>query len=268
MVKAIRPLSECDMFIPGNTIAYWWDYEYHMAKYLFAAKYVQGKNILDIGCGVGYGSSYLLRHGAKKVVGIEINPEVVKLANKSYAKPGLEFLALDATFLPFADNSFDVVTSIGMLDHISDPRKVLLEMRRVLRNKGYFLCSVNNREFINLPFRKKSLDPFHHTEYNPSELSKLCSEYFTDIDLYGEKLSKTWFRLTSISSVVSRKFNLLGKINQRIGRMIFPHKLRPLVYSEEMIDVHFPLGSQFVPFKLKEQSRYSSFTVVCVKKLQ
>jgi 2-polyprenyl-3-methyl-5-hydroxy-6-metoxy-1,4-benzoquinol methylase len=150
------------MFFPGNTIAYWWNYKTHVARYIFAAKFVKGKEILDAGCGIGYGSSYLLRKGAKKVTGVEINSEVTELAKVHYARAGLEFINRDVSNLPFADNSFDMVTSIGMIDHVDDPDKVLIELQRVLRPDGYFLCSVVNKEFITLPIFKIQLDPFHH----------------------------------------------------------------------------------------------------------
>jgi ubiquinone/menaquinone biosynthesis C-methylase UbiE len=261
----IRPLSESDVFIPGHTVAYWWDYDTHMAKYVFAAQFVQGKDVLDIGCGVGYGSSYLLMKGAKTVTGVEISLDAVELAKQHYARTGLEFMAQDASALPFRDDSFDVVACIGMIDHVDDPDEVLIEIRRVLRPGGWFLCSLVNREFITLPFLEKRLDPFHKTEFNPAELSQLCAKYFSDIQLHGEKISKLWYITCSISSALSRTFPWVQTTKQKLGRLVFRQELRPLVYDESLVDTHFPNGSQYMPFVLKEQSHFSSFTVVGVK---
>lgn len=262
MSAEIRPLSECDVIIPGAAIAYWWDYKVHLARYVFAAEFVKGKDVLDIGCGVGYGSSYLLRKGAKTVTGVEISSEAVELAKAHYERAGLEFLNLDATSLPFVDNSFDVVTSIGMIDHVDDPDRVLAELHRVLRHGGHFLCSIVNKEFINVPLFEKRLDPFHKIEFNPAELSHLCSKYFSDVQLHGQKTSKLWYLICSLSSVVSRKSMIFHHITQNVGRAVFRNKLKPLVYSEDRVDTDFASGSEYVPFTLEQQSRFGPFIVV------
>lgn len=97
--------------------------------------------ILDIGCGNGRDSIYLAKAGYP-AVGIDITPNAVLLAkrngkkflNKTRAK-NLEFILANAEKLPFKDNYFDAVYSIGVL-HSSDLKKSLRETARVLKKGG------------------------------------------------------------------------------------------------------------------------------------
>jgi 2-polyprenyl-3-methyl-5-hydroxy-6-metoxy-1,4-benzoquinol methylase len=177
---------QCTPYLPGRPIIYE-DYKIHLSRYVFASKYVSDVNVLDVACASGYGSSYLLRKGAKSVIGADINEECVKLAGDNFTGTGLTFQVADAKFLPFADSSFDVVTSMGTLDHLDKPDAFLAGAVRVLRNGGHFICSIRNREAIT-PFPlKKSVSDYHNIEYSPLELAGLLSKYFGGVKVYGQK---------------------------------------------------------------------------------
>src|SRR5262245_54184375 len=79
-------------------------------RYLAARRLVQGKRVLDIACGEGYGSD-LLAGAAAKVIGVDLDEASVVHARQTYARPNLEFLQGDATAIPIADSSVDVVVS-------------------------------------------------------------------------------------------------------------------------------------------------------------
>ncbi|MCL6508507.1 MAG: class I SAM-dependent methyltransferase, partial [Bryobacteraceae bacterium] len=67
--------------------------------------------------------------------GLDLSPSVAKL----YRKP---FVIGSATKMPFADNSFDAIWTIWVLEHIPEPERALLEMRRVLRPGGVIFLYV------------------------------------------------------------------------------------------------------------------------------
>ena len=115
---------QSDFIIPGVTIPQW-DYEVHLSRYPRISKYIVGKLVLDIGCGVGYGSSYLIRKGATKIIAGDISDEALTIATNNFSKPNLEFMKFDGTNLPFSDNLFDVVISMGVFDHLEHPDKFL-----------------------------------------------------------------------------------------------------------------------------------------------
>jgi 2-polyprenyl-3-methyl-5-hydroxy-6-metoxy-1,4-benzoquinol methylase len=68
----------------------------HMHRYALAREYVAGKNVLDIACGEGYGCA-LLSETAASVAGVDIDPETVEHAIRTYPAPNLTFQSDPAT---------------------------------------------------------------------------------------------------------------------------------------------------------------------------
>lgn len=259
---------ESDLIIPGARV-YNWHYKVHLAKYVFAAQFVNGKEVLDIGCGVGYGSSYLLSKGARSITGGDNSEEAIELAQANFQRPGLNFVNIDACRLPFEENSFDLVTSIGMIDHVDDPEKLISESNRVLRYGGRFLCGVMNKQFMTLPLFNKSLDVMHKIEFTPVELSQLVGKYFSDIELYGSTASKVWYRMYGPSRYIFNKlFTERGTVHNIVTtliRVVFPNKYRPLIYSENRVDKDFASGSGYIPITSDNQSKVDAFAVIGLK---
>ena len=99
-----------------------------------------GLRVLDYGCGNGYVLQQFARHGAE-VHGVDLTARAVELSRARFAVRGLEgtFTQGDGRTIPYPDDSFDIVTSMGVLHHIPDPRPVLAEIRRVLKPGGRFV---------------------------------------------------------------------------------------------------------------------------------
>ena len=97
-------------------------------------------DILEVGCGRGSLSSYFADDGWNCTL-LDYSPTVLETARKVFANNGhiANFVLGDATNLEFEDNSFDVTTSIGLLEHFEDVRPVISEQLRVLRPGGWFL---------------------------------------------------------------------------------------------------------------------------------
>ena len=98
------------------------------------------QNFLEVGCGNGAVSKYVVKKYPLNVTGVDIDPEQIKLAQENIGDiPNIHFLGVDATNLPFQDNDFDIVLSFGVMHHISNWLDALGEIRRVLKPKGYFI---------------------------------------------------------------------------------------------------------------------------------
>jgi ubiquinone/menaquinone biosynthesis C-methylase UbiE len=95
----------------------------------------QDCDILEIGCGSGYGAVLLSELRPESYVGVDLMPEQIALAHQRRL-PNAEFMVQDAARLPFADESKDVVVIFGVLHHIPVWRKVVSEIYRVLRPGG------------------------------------------------------------------------------------------------------------------------------------
>lgn len=97
---------------------------------------VAGKDVLEIGCGSGYGAALLVSQEPGSYLGIDLMPEQIALAQRR-ALPNATFIVQDSTNLSqIADASKDVVVIFGVLHHIPTWRAVVREVARVLRPGG------------------------------------------------------------------------------------------------------------------------------------
>lgn len=104
-----------------------------------------GKNVLDLGCGSGK-ISFRLRDMGYDVVGLEYDLEPL-LGFRQQSKTA-KIVNCDAQSLPFADESFDVILAIQMLDYLPDRKKFYREAWRTLRPGGLLLFTLTNRRSI------------------------------------------------------------------------------------------------------------------------
>jgi len=147
-------------------------YQEHMSRYMFAAQFVQGKRVLDLGCGCGYGSCYLAKHGATEVIGIDNSEEAVKFSQCHYDASNLDFEVQDATAIRFDSSSFDVVVAFELIEHLRNYERMLSEVKRVLRRDGVFIISTPNKATF------ETKDEFHFKEFYYDELKDVLSKYF------------------------------------------------------------------------------------------
>lgn len=106
---------------------------------------LDGRDVLDIGAGLGGPARVLAAEHGARVVGVDVEEGVLDRARRQLAEEGLSDrirLRLVAPGpLPFADGCFDVVFSKDSLVHIPDKRAIYDEMRRVLRPGGWVAVS-------------------------------------------------------------------------------------------------------------------------------
>jgi len=129
-------LLEHGLIIPGYYL--WTVYLEFCDRYIFAAPYVKDKIVLDIACGIGYGSSILKKAGAKRVIGADILPRAIEYANTRYTQPGVSYLGLDANQgLAFGDASFDVITSFETIEHLDRHEEFNRYVEEIRTNKDF-----------------------------------------------------------------------------------------------------------------------------------
>lgn len=161
-------------------------YVLHSATYDFALPYVAGKEVLDFGCGTGYGTARLAEP-ALRTTGVDIAPEAVAHARDHYRRDDLEFVtigSIDTTDLPFDDDAFDVVVSFQVIEHVVAVDRYLAEIRRVLRPGGTFLCVTPDRTLRLFP-GQRPWNEFHITEYAPGDVAELLRTQFAHVEMFG-----------------------------------------------------------------------------------
>jgi len=106
---------------------------------------LQGRRVLEVGCGVGDFAVHLARAGAT-VTAVDFAPVAIEMARARAAAHAetVDFRAADAQNLPFPDESFDLLFSCECLEHLPDPAQALREMTRVLRPGGQLMLTTEN----------------------------------------------------------------------------------------------------------------------------
>ncbi len=111
----------------------------------------RGKDVVEVGCGVGTDGIEFARNGAN-YVGVDLTPNSVELTRerfKVFEVPGRFEVANAEKKLPFPDASVDHVYSFGVIHHSPTPEKIISEIYRVLRKGGTFTVMLYNRSSIN-----------------------------------------------------------------------------------------------------------------------
>lgn len=153
----------------------------HEERYVFAGQFVRDKAVLDVACGAGIGTHYLLTAGARSCVGLDIDGPSIDYARATYA--GCEFAQCDATNLCVPDSSVDVVVSFETIEHLKDHLKFLSECNRVLKPGGILVCSTPNRTMS----RWARENIYHLHEFTVAEFRHALETIFVDVALFGQK---------------------------------------------------------------------------------
>ncbi len=151
----------------------------------FIARRIEGKGYrtaLEVGCGRGTIGLYLNRYLGMNVTLLDSSQDAVELARWNFTHWGGKgvFRIEDARALSFPESSFDVIATIGLLEHFEDYRPVLREMHRVLKPGGVLFS-------VNIP-KKKSVQVLNSIFRSFLRFGKtgLHKDYFRNTDTPGD----------------------------------------------------------------------------------
>lgn len=166
-----RVLEAAYQTSPGGYLIYLM----HIASYRLAEAYCAGKVVLDLGCGTGYGASHIADL-AHSVCGVDVSAEAITFARTQYPKSNLHFETITAgARLPFGDQSFDVVLSFQVLEHVQDDARYVAEATRVLRPGGLLILVTPDRQH-RLLRAQRPWNRWHVREYGMKELLELIKK--------------------------------------------------------------------------------------------
>ena len=124
--------------------------------------------VLDIGCSTGIMTSYIAQY-CKKIIGIDIDRKAIGFANKSFKKPNLLFEAGDSMNLRYKDKSFDVVICNQIYEHVPDQKRLMHEIKRVLKDEGACYFAATNKYIV--------MEPHYHLPFLSWLPKKIGNKY-------------------------------------------------------------------------------------------
>ncbi|MBP3974053.1 glycosyltransferase [Pseudoxanthomonas spadix] len=159
----------------------------HWHRYAWCREVVRGRKVLDIACGEGYGSA-LLAGTAARVSGVDISPEAIAHARKTYSGVGnVDFHVASATSIPFEADTFEVIVSFETVEHLMEQEEMLAELRRVLKPDGILIMSSPNRAVYSDD--RNYANEFHVRELYFDEFAELLGREFPAVNYYGQRMA-------------------------------------------------------------------------------
>jgi SAM-dependent methyltransferase len=150
----------------------------------FIGDHSKPSRVLDAGCGTGLNLTMLRAYG--RATGVDISPVGLNLCQAS----GQRSLArVNLKRLPFHDGSFDVITSLDVLEHIDDPEAVLRELRRVLSADGVVIITLPAFKHL---WSEHDVALSHFRRYNRPEIEAIVRDWGFDVEHSGYFFAGTY----------------------------------------------------------------------------
>lgn len=146
----------------------------HMARYSLAAGLVNGRDVLDIACGEGWGSYVMSRYwGARSVHGVDRSERAIRSARSNFDLDNITWSVRDADRVSPENLGarYDVIISIETIEHLANPKGFLETIQEVLKPNGSMIVSCPNDHWYFGSGHSKN--PYHLHTYTYEEFKSL-----------------------------------------------------------------------------------------------
>jgi len=186
----------------------------HLERYHFAGKNIKPGRVLDIACGVGYGS-YLLAteysNPISEIVAVDISGESISYARERYSNPKIKFIKHDA--LSFSDDmKFDSIVTLETIEHLQNPSSFILSLYNLLDVGGVLIASA--------PVTPSTdINPCHLNDFTGNSFKSLFERY-----PFSEKSVLHQTQHVSLKEVMNRKrSNRTAGVRKNLFQYYFSH---------------------------------------------
>lgn len=155
------------------------------ARYFWVAKHAAKADVLDCGCGKGFGS-YVLSKDAHFVHAIDLNKKSLNLAKSLFQAKNLFFEESDVLELSKIEAFFDIVTAFELIEHLPPEKSdiFLSNLGARLKKDGQLFLSTPNHNVVTKS--GVAVPNFHINNFTPSDLKTLLKKHFRDVTLIGQ----------------------------------------------------------------------------------
>lgn len=161
---------------------------------------LNGKSVLDLGCGYGHNCVDFVNHGARRVVGIDISEKMLSVAKSESASPEIEYLNMSMTDISSLNEKFDLIYSSLAFHYVEDFEAFARDMFSILNEGGRLLFSQEH------PIITATVDGEGH--FNKDENGNRVSYTFSNYNEPGERMVH-WY----VDGVVKYHRTFSGIIN-------------------------------------------------------
>lgn len=151
-----------------------------LARFKFVAKMLSKEDrLLDLGCGNGF-SSYYYSHFCKSVYGVDIQEQAIDNW-KIFANNNISFSLGDILDDDIYKRDVEAITCVDVIEHfsLSNGEKIIKNSAQCLKNKKGGQLIIGTPSKFSNPYRAAHNKERHLHEYEPNELQKICSKYFS-----------------------------------------------------------------------------------------
>ncbi len=182
-------------------------------------RFLDGAAVLELGCGTGdmwKGKSSLASRCSRLILSDFSAGMLEKAKETLKEESGIEYRVVDIQEIPYPDQSFDAVIANMMLYHVPDLAKGLGEVRRVLKDEGFFYCATYGghgmMEYIGSLFSEYGVDSRINSNFTLQNGREKLRPFFSQIeqDLYEDAL-----HVTDVEDLVDYIFSLTGMTELR-----------------------------------------------------
>ncbi len=194
----------------------------HVARYLFAIKFVQGMRVLDAGTGPGYGAMLLADSGASEVIAVDIDHDTIRDAQQKFGASKIVFQIDNCETLLSVKEQVDVICSFENIEHLQEPHRFLARACELLKPDGVLLCSSPD---LDGPYEKhengRTKNDYHVNEWQRNEFHELLSKYFHEVELLTQIESLSCrHRQIAVQNLSNHLKYLWSVPTARLGRTI------------------------------------------------
>jgi 2-polyprenyl-3-methyl-5-hydroxy-6-metoxy-1,4-benzoquinol methylase len=157
----------------------------HLSIYAFAVDYCRDGQVLDAGCGAGYGSAYLVDHGAKHVTGVDCSRYAIDFCKKQFSRSNLEFKRMDiADITGLPEKSYDLIFASNVMEHVDNLASFLDAAARLLKSQGSLIVAVPP-VMDQARLESDTSNPHHLHHMTPNRWKALLASYFEDTECFA-----------------------------------------------------------------------------------
>ncbi len=220
----------------------------HKTVYSFCRKFTKNKNIVEIGCGTGFGANFLAME-SKSVVAIDSDKFAIEECQQYFQRNNLTFIS--SSIESFTSiQKVDTVICLQVIEHLNTPEILLKKTVDLLKKNGHFIISTPNAAT-----QSYNENPYHIKEFTASELKNLLEKYFEEVTIYG------LFGDGVIENIEKKRREQILKI---FAIDIFNfRKKTPLVLRQRLFDIATLLNRSLISLRTKQSSTFSekNFTI-------